>query len=542
MQRSISGIALLFASVSAILGSGWLFASLYTSSLAGPAALISWLLGGASVILVAFVFAELCTMLPITGSSTRIPHFTHGTLVSFLFSWIIWLSYTALVPTEVQAVIQYLSYFFPSLLLPNSGLTHAGYGIAAILMLLISTINIFSLRWLLRCNNFLTILKLLIPILITGVIILHFFTIKQTIHPANSTFIPFGWHGIFAAIATGGIVFAFNGFKQACEMAGEAKKPHIALPVAIIGSVAITLGIYLLLQLAFYSSLTPANILHGWKNITLPSSNSPIAAILTQDHLRYLLPILYVGAIAGPLAAGLIYASSASRSMYGMSKNNHVPTIFQNLTTQGNPIYAILLNFALGMLLFAPLPGWKQMITFLTSLMAMTYAVGPVCLLALRDQAPNQNRPFRLPFARCWTFISFYICTLLIYWSGWMILSKLAIAMAIGLGVLFIHRQFILTDEKMPLNWQASVWAWPYFGGIMLISWLGNFGQGYEIIPFGWDFLILAVFCLGILFLAMKFKLSPAQTQAYIETLGLQHMASEQQLSKPVIPDRLTPA
>src|SRR3990167_206365 len=112
MKRSISIFALLFTSVSAILGSGWLFTNYYTSTLAGPAAIVSWLIGGFIVIFIAFIFAELCTLLPITGSSTRIPQFTHGTLVSFLFAWIIWLSYAALVPTEVQAVIQYLSYFF----------------------------------------------------------------------------------------------------------------------------------------------------------------------------------------------------------------------------------------------------------------------------------------------------------------------------------------------------------------------------------------------------------------------------------------------
>jgi amino acid transporter len=86
-HRSITPIGLLLASVSAIVGSGWLFSAYYSAKLAGPAAIFSWILGGVAVICVAFVFAELCAMLPITGSSTRIPRFTHGTLVSFLFAW-----------------------------------------------------------------------------------------------------------------------------------------------------------------------------------------------------------------------------------------------------------------------------------------------------------------------------------------------------------------------------------------------------------------------------------------------------------------------
>lgn len=521
MRRSISSLALLFTSVSAILGSGWLFANYYTSSLAGPAAIISWLIGGAAVIFIAFVFAELCTLLPITGSSTRIPHYTHGTLVSFLFSWIIWLAYTALVPTEVQAVIQYLSYFFPKLLNTRSGLTHLGYFYAAFLMLIVSAINIFSLRWLLRCNNILTVMKILIPAFITILILLNFFTLKQAIHPANSPFAPYGWHGILAAVTTGGIVFAFNGFKQACEMAGEAKNPNRALPIAIIGSITVTLTIYILLQLAFYSSILPENLVSGWQQIILPGNNSPMAAILKQDGLTTLLPLLYVGAIAGPLAAALMYASSASRSMYGMSKNKHIPSLFQRLTTEGNPIFAILLNFTLGMLMFSPLPGWNSMITFLTSLMAMTYAIGPVCLLALRLQLPDHKRPFRLPFATFTSTTAFYICTLLIYWSGWDIISKLSLALIIGLAVLFIHRFFIQNPEEMPLHWRSSLWIWPYFIGISVISYLGTFGHGHNILPFGWDFAVIALFCILIMWLAIHVKLPNSVTESYILELEL---------------------
>lgn len=521
MKRSISVFTLLFTSVSAILGSGWLFTNYYTSTLAGPAAIISWLIGGLVVIFIAFVFAELCTMLPITGSSTRIPQYTHGTLVSFLFAWIIWLAYAALVPTEVQAVIQYLSYFYQGIIHTDGSLTQSGYLVAGILMFLISAINVFSLRWLLRCNNILTVMKILIPTILAFLILSRFFSVNHVIHPAASAFSPNGWHGILAAITTGGIVFAFNGFKQACEMAGEAKNPNQALPIAIIGSIALCLTIYLLLQMAFYSSLTPSNFHGSWLELVLPGSNSPMSAILKQDHLTNLLPILYIGAIVGPLAAALMYAGSASRSIYGMSKNNQIPLLFSKLTLQGNPIYAITINFALGMLMFAPLPGWDKMIDFLTSLMAITYAIGPVCLLALRNQTPHHTRPFRLPFAKFWATTAFYLCTLLIYWSGWEVISKLGVTLLIGLIVLAIHRLFLQAEAKEPLNWRASAWVWPYFTGLTLLSYLGSFGNGLNVLPLGWDFLILGIFCTFIMWLAMKFKLPAATTEKYIQELQL---------------------
>ena len=523
MKRSISLTALLFASVSAILGSGWLFVAYYTSILAGASALLSWVIGGAALAIVAFTFAELCAMIPITGSSTRIPHYTHGTVVSFLFAWIIWLSYVSLAPTEVQAVLQYLSYFYPLLAHDSGKLTHTGLLWAGVLMIFVSAINIFSLRWLLRCNTFLTIIKIIIPITISiGILLLFTHPHHQvTISHHYTPFMPMGFHGIFAAIATGGIVFAFNGFKQACEMAGEARNPKKSLPIAIIGSIVICLLIYLLLQVAFISSINEKDLLHGWSSLHLAGGNSPFASILATKHLPIITTLLYVGAIIGPLAAGLMYVSSSSRSLYGMSKNDYIPMIFQKLTTQGNPAIAITLNFFVGMAMFLPLPGWNKMVDFLTSLMAITYAIAPICLIALRQQAPNQPRPFKLPLIKLWSWLAFYICTLLAYWSGWDVISKLGVSLIIGLLILLAYHFGTKRGRELTLNWKAAIWVWPYFFGITLISYLGNFGGGHNLLHFGWDFLTIALFCIAILWLSYRCKLPASETQAYLDQLNL---------------------
>jgi len=530
MKRSLSTWSLLLASISAILGSGWLFTTLYTSQLAGPASLLSWVIGGAAVIVVAFVFAELCSMLPVTGSSIRIPLFTHGTVVSFMFSWAIWLSYMALVPTEVQAIIQYFSYFFPSLVYQAGGLTHIGYVVAVVMMLFISALNTYSLRWLMRCNSFLTVLKVLIPIGLVALIfyyLYHHVPTGETLHSMLGNkltpFNPMGWRGILSALAAGGILFAFNGFKQACEMAGEAKKPAVAMPIAVIGSVVVSLLVYLLLQLAFLFSLSHGNLAHGWHSLFSTGGNSPFVRIINQDGLSYLTPILYVGAVIGPLAAGMMYMGSASRSLYGMSKNNQIAGIFLRLNTQQSPVYAILLNFILGLLMFAPLPGWNAMIVFLTSLMATTYGLGPICLLALRRRQPNQYRPFKLPISSVWGYVAFYICTLLTYWSGWGIVSKMCVAMFLGLLVMLGNFYFRPKEyrKKHPLNWRESCWVWPYFVGIGLFSYLGTFGGGIGKIPFGWDLLVLAVFCLFILTLAVRYSLPSYRIKEYIQDINL---------------------
>lgn len=523
MKRSLSATVLLFASISAIIGSGWLFSAYYSATVAGPAAILSWVIGGGAMIVVAFIFAEVCAMLPLTGSSTRIPQFTHGSIVSFVFAWIIWLSYATYISAETQAVIQYLCFYFPILTNPITGaLTLVGFVFATILLFLVSVINVYSLRWLMRLNVTLTVLKMIIPVFIAVVLMIMLFHSHSIIHPGHGDkFMPYGMHGVLYAIASAGIIFAFNGFKQAAEMAGEAKNPGRTVPIAVIGSVIICLLIYVILQIAFLGSLEPANLVSGWHHLVLRGQLSPYAAILVEHKINWLLPILYIAALSAPLAAGMMYFSSATRSLYAMSKNGYVPLIFQKVNIYDNPFYAVIANFIVGMFLFAPLPGWDKLATFLGSLLAMSYAVGPITLLALRKQVPLQNRPFRLRLPKILSLIAFYICTLLIYWSGWNIISKVGIAIFVGFIVLFSYHFFTKRGSKQKLNWYASLWLWPYLIGITVISYLGNFGGGRGILPFGWDFLVITIFSVIILWLSLIFKLPAIETQEYVDHLHL---------------------
>ena len=181
------------------------------------------------------------------------------------------------------------------------------------------------------------------------------------------------------------------------------------------------------------------------------------------------------------------------RSLYGISQNGHLPPFLQKCTPAGNPIFAIWINFIFGLILFFPLPGWDQMVKFLTSIITITYAIAPVSLLALRKQLPNQKRTFKLPFAHIWCYIAFTLCTLFAYWSGWDILSKLDICIAAGLIFLLIYK--LVSKDGRALEWNAreSIWLWLYIIGLMLISYAGNYA-GHDIFSEGTIFVIILIF------------------------------------------------
>jgi amino acid transporter len=81
MRRDVGLVGLMFVSVGSIIGSGWLFGALNASLVAGPAALISWIVGGAAVILLALIHAELGGMYPVAGGSARFPHYAFGSMI-----------------------------------------------------------------------------------------------------------------------------------------------------------------------------------------------------------------------------------------------------------------------------------------------------------------------------------------------------------------------------------------------------------------------------------------------------------------------------
>jgi hypothetical protein len=57
--------------------------------------------------------------------------------------------------------------------------------------------------------------------------------------------------------------------------------------------------------------------------------------------------------------------------------------------------------------------------------------------------------------------------------------------------------------DKDRLSLQSALWGVPYFVGLVLISYLGAFG-GKNVIPFGWDFLVMAIFSAVILYVSVR--------------------------------------
>jgi amino acid transporter len=87
LERRIGFIGLLWTSVGSIIGSGWLFGALIAATVAGPSALIAWVIASVIVILLALVHAELGGLFPVSGGTSRFPHYAFGSFAGVTFGW-----------------------------------------------------------------------------------------------------------------------------------------------------------------------------------------------------------------------------------------------------------------------------------------------------------------------------------------------------------------------------------------------------------------------------------------------------------------------
>ncbi|MDT4913336.1 MAG: hypothetical protein QOC66_2464, partial [Pseudonocardiales bacterium] len=323
---------MIWASEGSIIGSGWLFGAQKALAAAGPAAIISWGIGGVAILILALVHAELGAMYPVSGGTARFPHYAFGGAAGASFGWFSWLQAATVAPIEVLAMITYAQHYsFATGWLKVKGgadvLTGSGITVAVLLMAAITAINFLSIRLLARTNSTATWWKVGVPLLTIFVLAIAQF------HTGNFTaadgFNPYGAKGILTAVSSSGIIFALLGFEQADQLAGESANPKRDIPRAVIGSIVIGAIIYIALQVVFLAAL-PASQIHGtWAGAAFNTLTGPFAQLATLVSLGWLAAILYLDAVVSPAGTGLIYVTGSSRVSYGLSRNGYVPTAFE---------------------------------------------------------------------------------------------------------------------------------------------------------------------------------------------------------------------
>ncbi len=475
LRKELSFPDLIVLGIVGAVGTGILFSSAAMTGVAGPASLLSWLLGGIFYLFIGFTFVELSATYPEAGGPSRYALYTHGWFTNLINSFgdLIW--YLFIAPIEAFAIIDGLTIFYPSLVTSSGAPTVAGAGLAVLLLLLMIPFNYFGTKVFGKSTFGLGIVKLAFYIAVAfGLAATIFHTVNFTIYGGVA---PFGFAGIFAA--TPFAMFAFGGIRVLPDYAEETKN-YKKLPLAIVIVVIGQLLIYLLFDFVFVSGI-------DWARLGITPGNwAEVASILgnpfiTMSH-DYNAPFLFVltiiVGIIGPFVVGYVYLGGGSRIVYAMSRTRIMPQIAKFLHKKFIiPYWALIIIAAVGAFLTflaAPLPNIYTLIEDAVVAGYLGFSVNPVALYVTRLQ--HETR-WRLPGGYIIAPIGFGAAALIIFWSGW-ISVYYAVLILTGAVILFgIILPAIRGTWKRDLkNVPNSLWYIFYIAFLLIMTYIGSDG------------------------------------------------------------------
>ncbi|MGE8369039.1 APC family permease [Cupriavidus sp.] len=494
-KRQLTLTDLTFIGLGAIFGSGWLFAASHVSAIAGPAGIVSWLLGGFAVLLLGIVYCELGAALPRAGGIIRYPVYSHGELMGYLMGLITLIAFSSLIAIEVVAARQYAAAWFPFLSQPGSSRpTPLGWAAQFAMLCLFFVLNYYSVKTFARANNIVSVFKFVVPLLVIVVLFTHFKPANLQVHG----FAPFGLSGIQAAVSAGGIIFAYLGLTPIISVASEVRSPQRTIPIALILSVLLSTLIYVLLQIAFLGGVPAETLSDGWRGVgkTFALPYRDIALALGVGWLAFL---VVSDAVISPSGTGNIYMNATPRVVYGWARGGTFFKLFSRIdAASGIPRPALWLTFALSVFWTLPFPSWEAMINVVSAALVLSYAVAPVTVAALRRNAPGLRRPFRVRWLAVLGPLSFIVAALIVYWSGWGTVSWL-LGLQIAMFAVYLLCRRAVPTHRLGLAQQvkSSLWLIAFYVLIIVASYLGSFG-GIGAIGHPWDTALVALVALGI--------------------------------------------
>lgn len=385
--------------VAAILGSGILFLSGVTATMAGPASIVSWFVVVAMNIPIAYTFAKLSQKFPDAGGAATFVRKAFGDHMGNLTGWFYF------VCASVGQTIVSLTgaYYLGSAL----GFSEKGIAIIALCILFIAGfLNFFGL----------TISGKAAFVLSFCLLTLLVFTIIASIPKLHAaSFVPFaphGWMPVGSAVMV--IFWSFFGWEAICNLAGQFKNPEKDIVKSTMISVLIIGGVFLSLSLVTIGTNT-----YGDEKSTL----SPISVIM-EDTLgigaKLITAILAFIICTGTSNA---FVASLSQLGYSLSRDGAFPVSLAKLTPRNQvPTRMIIftVGFAMSGVLFTSVFHFTfQDILFIpTSLGILVYVVSMGAGMKLFKK---RSRPwitslisfilclFVIPFFKLYVFVPFIV-------------------------------------------------------------------------------------------------------------------------------------
>jgi len=342
LKRTLSAVNLVALGIGAIIGAGiFVLTGHAAATNAGPAIALSFLLGAVACALAGLCYAEMASMVPIAGSAYSYAYATMGEFIAWTIGWDLILEYALGATAVAIGWSGYVVSFLKDLgiVVPDAlagppfaydAAERTWHSTGALLnlpgmsvIIVISALLVLGIRESARVNNIIVVIKLsIIAIFILAAV--WFVSTENWVTSSNpeGDFIPpnigpgqYGWSGVVRGAAV--VFFAYIGFDAVSTAGQEANNPKRDMPIGILGSLAICTLLYVavgfvLIGIVPYDQLNVAD---------------PMAVGIDAIGMKWLAPIIKLGAVLGLTSVILVLLMGQPRIFYSMARDGLLPPL-----------------------------------------------------------------------------------------------------------------------------------------------------------------------------------------------------------------------
>jgi basic amino acid/polyamine antiporter, APA family len=437
LRRTLGWPHLIGLGVGAIVGTGIYTLVGESAGMAGPAVILSFIIAGVVCACAALAYAEMSTMMPVSGSAYTYTYAVAGELPAWVIGWSLILEYTVVCAAVAVGWSGYAAGFLKSVgvdLPPELLQGPSAGGIlnlpAVVIVFVVTGMLLFGLRESATVNAILVALKIL-ALLVFVVIASRAFDASH-LHP----FAPFGFgaygpddarRGVMAAAAI--IFFAFYGFDAVSTAAEETRDPGKDLVRGILGSMIVCTIIYIGVAAAALGALPFT---------AFATSPEPLAQVLRALGAPVAANIIAAAAIVAMPTVLLAFFYGQTRIFFVMARDGLLPARLGGVSGRGTPV-AMTLATAVVVSLLAALFPLRRIVELANAGTLAAFIAVSCCVMALRVREPTRPRVFRVPLVWVVGFVAVAGCIYLFFSLPGLTRRYFLIWNGIGLVVYFAY-------------------------------------------------------------------------------------------------------
>jgi len=461
LKRTLTAFSVTLIGIGAIIGAG-IFATVGTAASgtperagAGPSLMLSFVITAIVCGFTALCYAELASMVPISGSAYTYSYATLGELVAWIIGWDLIIEYAI---GNVAVAISWAEFF--NRLLRNLGIHMPDwltsnyrtatdeqmaaaphiFGVPIVfnilafgIVALITVVLVWGIKESSNFNAVMVLIKILVLLFFIGLALYYVSPAKMTEN--WKPFQPQGWFGTLTGAAV--VFFAYIGFDAVSTVAEETKNPSRDLPVGIIASLIICTILYVLVA-AVFTGMVPWDTVRSWTAAQRGESLTMALETVAPSAL-WQNTVIAFGSVVAHTAVLLVFQLGQPRIFFSMARDGLLPSVFASVHPRFKTPYVttILTGVAVGgIAAFATVDEMVSLTNIGTLFAFILVCVG---VMVLRHKDPGRARPFKVPFGPyLLPGLGAVSCALLIYFlpegSYWRFVGWLMLGLAVYLS------------------------------------------------------------------------------------------------------------